>query len=212
MRLMIVGQKWLAAELLAQCLHDGHHVLAVCAPEITDTRPDHLYGLARQWGIPVSGHAARLPGAAIPADCDLILSAHAHVWIGADARSKTRLGALGYHPSLLPRHRGRDAIRWAIHMREPVTGGTVYWLDDGTDTGPVAAQSWCHIRPDDTPGTLWHRSLAPMGLGLFRQVLREIDAGIIRKTPQDPLLATWEPAFARPKLSGASTDECPTGI
>jgi len=203
MRLMIVGQKWLAAELLAQCQRDGHQVLAVSAPEATGTRPDRLYALARQLGIPVSPHAARLPGAAIPACCDLILSAHAHVWIGSDARANTRLGALGYHPSLLPRHRGRDAIRWTIHMREPVTGGTVYWLDDDADTGPIAAQNWCHIRPDDTPETLWRRSLAPMGLALFRQALREIEAGTIRKHPQDPHLATWEPAFARPKLGGA---------
>ena len=60
-------------------------------------------------------------------------------------RARFRLGVLAYHPSLLPAHRGRDATRWAIHMLERVTGGTVYWMDDGVDTCPLEAQDFCHI-------------------------------------------------------------------
>ena len=44
-------------------------------------------------------------------------AAHSHDFIGRKTRALSRLGALGYHPSLLPLHRGRDAIRWAVHMR-----------------------------------------------------------------------------------------------
>ena len=85
-------------------------------------------------------------------------------------------------------------------MRETTTGGTVYWMDDRADGGPVAAQDWCHIYPDDTPDKLWRRELAPMGLKLIGQVLAEVESGTISAKPQDETLAIWEPSFDRKKL------------
>lgn len=188
MRIVIIGQKWLAAELLHQCVRQGHRVLAVSAPE-----DDKLAHSAQQYAVPNLA-LANLP------ECDIILCAHAHVFIPATVRDKAQYGAYGYHPSLLPRHRGRDAIRWAIHMREPVTGGTVYHMDDGADTGDIAVQDWCHIAPGDTAAELWRRELAPMGLRLFGYLLDGIKHGSLRLTPQRPELATWEPAFSTKAL------------
>ena len=71
----------------------------------------------------------------------------------------------------------------------------MFWLDDGADTGDVAAQDWCWVRPGDTPELLWRRDLAPMGLRLMAQVLTCLDYGIVPRTRQEPDLATWEPAF-----------------
>ena len=200
MRLMIVGQKWLAAELLRLCLARGDDVAAVSAPRMDD----RLAALASAEGIPVCQVPRRLTGEWVPAGVDVVLCAHAHVFVTAEARAKARFGALGYHPSLLPRHRGRDAVRWAIHMGDFLTGGTAYWLDGGADTGPIAAQDWCWIRPGDTPEALWRRELAPMGLRLFERVLGGLDAGTRWETPQDALVATWEPAFQPGTLAGRS--------
>lgn len=200
MRLMIVGQKWLAAELPRLCLARGDDVAAVSAPRMDD----RLAALASAEGIPVCQVPRRLTGEWVPAGVDVVLCAHAHVFVTAEARAKARFGALGYHPSLLPRHRGRDAVRWAIHMGDFLTGGTAYWLDDGADTGPIAAQDWCWIRPGDTPEALWRRELAPMGLRLFERVLGGLDAGTRWETPQDALVATWEPAFQPGTLAGRS--------
>jgi methionyl-tRNA formyltransferase len=111
----------------------------------------------------------------------------------------TRYGALGYHPSLLPRHRGRDSVRWTIHTGDRIAGGTVYWLDDGADTGPIAAQDWCHVLPGDDAHTLWRRDLAPMGLRLLGRVLSELDAGVVTAVPQVAAAATWGPAFGAHK-------------
>lgn len=197
MRVALVGQKWFGAEILNLCLCRGDDVALVAAPAIDD----RLYLAAVEAGVPTLVARRRISGADIPDGCDLIVAAHAHLYIDADARAITRLGALGYHPSLLPRHRGRDAVRWAVHMREPVTGGTVYWMDDGADSGPVAAQAWCHIRPGDTPATLWRRSLAPLGVALLSRTLEDLDAGVEIREAQDPTLATWEPAFSPKALS-----------
>ncbi len=192
MRVMIVGQKWLGAEVLRLCLQRGYEVASVSAPRIDD----RLAALATAEGIPVCQVKGRLDASWVPDGLDLLLCAHAHIFIPHQARDKTRYGALGYHPSLLPRHRGRDAIHWALHMNEKTTGGTAYWMDDGADTGPIAAQDWCWIRPGDSPELLWRRDLAPMGLRLLGQVLHDIESGTVTKVTQDASLATWEPAIA----------------
>lgn len=197
MRVMIVGQKWLGAQVLELCLRRGDDVAAVSAPRMDD----RLAALATDAGIPLCQVERRLDSAWVPDGIDLIICAHAHVFVTAGARARARYGALGYHPSLLPRHRGRDAVVWTIHMRDQIAGGTAYWLDDGADTGDIAAQDWCWVRPGDTPDTLWRRDLGPMGLRLTAHVLSELDAGRVPRSPQPADLATWEPAFKPSKLS-----------
>ncbi len=196
MRVMIIGQKWFGAEVLRLCLERGDDVVAVSAPRVDDRLAAH----AVDAGIPLCQAKGLVDARWVPDGLDLILCAHAHVFVSACARGKARLGALGYHPSLLPRHRGRDAVRWAIHMGDKITGGTAYWLDDGVDTGDVAAQDWCWIRPGDVSEELWRRELAPMGLTLLARVLSDLDAGRVPRTPQDPLMSTWEPSFTSAKL------------
>ncbi|MFM9895747.1 formyltransferase family protein [Achromobacter xylosoxidans] len=202
MRVMVVGQKWLGAALLRQCVAEGHQVVAAAAPPAVGEDYDRLYATAQQLGVPVRAVRGRLAADDVPDGCEVLLAAHAHCFIDGAARARTTHGALGYHPSLLPRHRGRDAIRWALHMREPVTGGTLYRMDDGADTGPIIAQDWCHVRPGDTPAVLWRRDLAPLGLRLFSEALARLARGeALVGRPQDEDLASWEPAFSGAKLA-----------
>ena len=203
MNLFLCGQKAFGAEVLRMCIAEGHRLVGVSAPLARSSdasRYDRLREAADDAAIPVQP-AGTLNADTLPDGLDLILAAHSHDFIGRRTRLKTRLGAIGYHPSLLPRHRGRDAIRWAIRMRDAITGGTVYWLNDNVDAGPIAAQDWCWVRPDDSPETLWRRELLPLGVQLFRAVLRDLSDGIIVSVPQDEDLATWEPSWSRQPLT-----------
>lgn len=139
--------------------------------------------------------AGTLRSNSMPVDCDLIIAAHSHDFISRAVRNRLRIGAIGYHPSLLPRHRGRDAIKWTIKLHDALAGGTVFWLNDTVDGGPIAAQEWCFVRPDDDASTLWQRELFPMGVRLLSLVLDDIMAGQLIMRDQDPELATWEPAM-----------------
>ena len=69
------------------------------------------------------------------------------------------------------------------------------YLDDTVDGGPVAAQEWCLVRPDDDAHTLWRRELFPMGVRLMAQVLDDIQRGDLVMREQDSALATWEPSL-----------------
>lgn len=210
MRLYIAGQKYFGQEVFKLAQRLGHEVVGVCAPAHRDERvrlfvggpndkPDRLRAVAQDAGAPWL-EAGNLKDDTLPPGVDLIIAAHSHDFIGRKTRLRARFGAIGYHPSLLPLHRGRDAVKWAIKLRERVTGGTVFWLNDTVDGGPVAAQDWCFIRPDDTPDELWRRELQPMGLRLVERTLKYIAAGVLVQIPQDPALATWEPALDPPPL------------
>ncbi|MGB3749460.1 MAG: formyltransferase family protein [Rhodanobacter sp.] len=198
MRLILVGQQWLGEQTLRVLIEGGHEVVFVAAPA-----QGRLATAAVSAGIHTADPGALLPAGWVPEGVDLIVAAHAHCYITAEARKRTRHGAIGYHPSLLPLHRGRDAIRWAIHMREAVTGGTVYWMTNRADAGPIIRQEFCHIQPGDDAAALWRRDLGPMGLRLLAAAVDDVAAGTAARIIQDETLATWEPSFDRPALSSA---------
>lgn len=196
MNVYLAASRRFGAHALRRILQAGHSVVRVTSPA-DESHPGSLIHQAPLAGIPWS---PTLTAAEVPAGTDLIVSAHSHVFVSRKALDRTRLGGIGYHPSLLPLHRGRDAIRWTIHMREPVTGGSVYWLSDSVDAGDIAAQEFCFVRPGWTARELWDEALFPMGLDLVEDVLRDLDNGVIVRIPQDHDLATWEPSWERPPL------------
>jgi methionyl-tRNA formyltransferase len=108
----------------------------------------------------------------VPAGTELIVAAHTHARVSNEALANARLGGVGYHPSLLPRHRGIAAVEWTILEGDPIAGGSVYHLADGWDAGALAAQDWCFVGRGESARELWERALAPMGLALLGKVVR----------------------------------------
>ena len=214
-RVHLAGTRAFGAATLDAILGAGHTVTGVTSPayrnpgvpawagDDTDP-PDPLHAAALRRGIPWTDTIG--PGTVEGAD--VIVSAHSHAFIGRRTRAAVRY-ALGYHPSLLPVHRGRDAVRWTIRDRDRIAGGTVYHLTDTVDGGPIAAQDWCYVRPDDTAGSLWRRDLFPMGVRLIVRALRGIDEGRVPWVPQDESLATWEPAMSGRPLHRPELPELP---
>lgn len=168
LKVMIVGQKWLTEQLLARCLKKPNiEVVTVSPPNNTD----HLARLATIHQIPIVVHDKTLTANQVPTGVDIILTAHAYCFVQKKARDKARLGAVGYHPSLLPKYKGKNAIQLAFNNGDKVMGGSLYQLDDGWDTGAVLAQSSVTVDSGDTLAILWRDKLAPLGLDLFEQFL-----------------------------------------
>ena len=122
---------------------------------------------------------------------DLVISAaHEHV-IGRRARAAARIGAIGLHPSLLPRYRGSWPLWWALRAREREAGLTAYLLDDGIDTGPVLAQRRVPIEARDSFASLYARigdEVVPL-LGELIDHIRATGA-LPPGEPQDETIAT----------------------
>ncbi len=67
---------------------------------------------------------------------------------------------LNIHPSLLPAFPGLHPQRRALRHGVRVSGATVHFVDEGTDTGPIVLQAVVPVEPADTEETLAARILA----------------------------------------------------
>ena len=170
MKVSLVGSRYFGATVLAALRDDGVEVARVVAP----ADDDRLAVAARAAGIEVHilDNPRIVPGQAVAEGTGLIVAAHTHARVSNEALARSKLGGIGYHPSLLPRHRGIAAVEWTILEGDPIAGGSVYHLADGWDAGAVAAQDWCFVGKGETARELWERALAPMGLALLTRVVR----------------------------------------
>ena len=101
-----------------------------------------------------------------------------------------REGVFGMHPTLLPRHRGRAPIPWAILTGLARTGVTLFEIVDATaDSGAIVGQVVVDIAPDETATTLFDR-LATAHVDLIREYVPQIVAGAAPRVRQDPQRAS----------------------
>ena len=199
MNVTLVGSRYFGSAVFDALREDGVAIAQVVAP----AADDRLALAAAGAGVPVHVLADPriVPGEAIPAGTDLIVAAHTHARVSDEALDRARLRGVGYHPSLLPRHRGIAAVEWTILSGDPIAGGTVYHLADGWDRGAVAMQDWCFVAKGETARELWERALAPMGLALLKRVVRHAaENGALPAHAQDERFATRAPMI-RPTIS-----------
>jgi methionyl-tRNA formyltransferase len=91
----------------------------------------------------------------------------------------------GMHPTLLPRHRGRAPIPWAIINGLARTGVTLFEITDPTaDSGPIVGQVEVPIAADETATTLYE-AVDRAHLDLIRDCVPKIVAGTAPRIPQD---------------------------
>lgn len=162
---------------------------------VTDAE-DRLAVAARDAGIALTVQKDPKIVAAdeIAVGTDLIITAHSHARVSNGALAVSRLGGIGYHPSLLPRHRGIAAVEWTIKEGDPIAGGSIYHLAARMDSGAIAAQEWCFVIKGETARSLWERALAPLGIELLGQVVDYAKAhGDLPAKPQDEQFATRAP-------------------
>ena len=101
-------------------------------------------------------------------------------------------GTIQYHPSLLPRHRGPSAINWAIIQGDATTGVSIFWPDDGLDTGPLLLTKEVEITPDDTLGSLYFDKLYPIGVDALIEGVDLVRDGKAPRREQNDDDATYE--------------------
>jgi methionyl-tRNA formyltransferase len=104
-----------------------------------------------------------------------------------------REGVFGMHPTLLPRHRGRAPIPWAILSGLARTGVTLFEIVDATaDSGTIVGQVVVEIGAEETATTLFDR-LAAAHSELIREYVPQLLAGTAPRIPQDRIRASSWP-------------------
>lgn len=93
---------------------------------------------------------------------DLVVLAGFLVVIPEQMIAKYRNRIINIHPSLIPSFCGTGYYGLKVHKGVlnrgvKVTGATVHFVDEGTDTGPIILQKAVEVQQDDTPEILQRR-------------------------------------------------------
>jgi methionyl-tRNA formyltransferase len=198
MRIVLIGQAAFAEKVLDGICARGHEVAAVyCPPDPENGKIDPVKTRGLDLRLTVRQHRAlksaevREEFAAL--DADLGVLAYVTQIVPPAVFNAPRLGSICFHPSLLPRYRGGSAIPWQIIKGETRTGATVFWTDEGIDTGPILLQKEAAVGPDDTGGSLYYDTLFPLGVEAVLESIDLVAAGNPPRAPQDDSIATYDP-------------------
>jgi methionyl-tRNA formyltransferase len=198
MRIIVIGQASFGAKVVEALLERKEKVIAVYGPtEGPGSRPDPIKETALSRKIPVFQPATYKDDLVFAQYRDLSpdLTVLAFVTLIIPPRffELPARGAICYHPSILPRHRGASAINWAIIMGDTKSGLTIFWPDGGIDTGPILLQKEVEIGPEETTGSLYFDHLFPMGVEAILESVDLIRTGKAPRIPQSREGATYEP-------------------
>jgi methionyl-tRNA formyltransferase len=197
LRVVVVGQAAFGEAVYKALSDAGEQVVGVCAPATREgARPDPLRAAAEGNSLPILETRGLRDPATFATyaswEPELLVMAFVTDILRENVLELPSLGAIQYHPSLLPRHRGNSAINWAIMWGEARTGLSIFWPDKGIDTGPVLLQREVEIGPDDTTGSLYFNKLFPMGVEAMADGVKMVRLGTAPRMRQDEWLATYE--------------------
>ena len=197
MRIVVHGQQAFGKAVLEALTARGETVVgAYVAPEKPGAKPDPLKEAALALKLPVFQPASyRKPEVweefrqLAP---DLQVMAFVTLFVPEEFLNIPTHGSIQYHPSLLPRYRGPSAINWPIINGDDETGLSIFWPDNGLDTGDVLLQKKTPIGPEDSLGSVYFDRLFPMGVEAVLEAVDLVKAGKAPRLKQDEALATYE--------------------
>lgn len=119
------------------------------------------------------------------AEPDLLVLAGFLVVIPAKMIQKYRNRIINIHPSLIPSFCGTGYYGLKVHEAAlergvKVTGATVHFVDEGTDTGPIILQKAVEVLPDDTPKSLQQRVMEQAEWKILPQAINMIANGELK--------------------------------
>ncbi len=197
MRIIVNGQQAFGKAVLEALLERGEDVVGVfCTAAMPGARPDPLKEAALAHGMALFEPSSFKDGAVAKTlrglEPDLGVMAFVTLIVPKPFLDIPSLGTIQYHPSLLPRHRGPSSINWPIIQGETRTGLTIFWPDEGLDTGPILLQKEVEITDTDTLGSVYFEKMFPLGVEAMVESVDMVKAGKAARIAQDESQATYE--------------------
>lgn len=118
------------------------------------------------------------------AEPDLIVLAGFLVVLPPEMIKKYEGHIINIHPALIPSFCGKGYYGLRVHEAAlargvKITGATVHFVDEGTDTGPIILQKAVEVLPDDTPQVLQQRVMEQAEWVILPQAINMIANGLI---------------------------------
>ncbi|XP_052752102.1 cytosolic 10-formyltetrahydrofolate dehydrogenase [Galleria mellonella] len=208
LRVAIIGQSTFAAEVFKLLQRDGHEVVGVFTVLDKGNREDPLATIAAQNGKPVYKYKTwRIKGKVIPEVLEQYKSVNADInvlpfctqFIPMEVITHPKYESICYHPSILPRHRGASSINWTLIEGDTTCGLSIFWADDGLDTGPILLQKTFPVTIDDTVDTIYNKYLYPEGIKALAESVNMVANGTAPRIQQTEEGATYDAALFKPE-------------
>lgn len=109
--------------------------------------------------------------------------------VKAELLAVPKLASVGFHPTLLPRGRGRAPVAWLVHDATP-GAANFFVMDEGADSGPILVQEPFDVRSTDDAASVT-ASLEQAIVRALDRWLPKLLAGEWNPQPQDDTAATY---------------------
>lgn len=191
MKTVVFGYHDMGCTGLKALLEAGYNVVAVFS-HADAAGENHFHGslaqMARERAIPVFmpeevNHPAVVAQVAALTP-EVIFCFSYRQALNEQIRASATFGAFNVHASLLPAHRGRAHLNWALIKGDTETGITLHRMTSQPDAGPILAQEKVHITPEDDVFSLHHKLVNTTGV-MLRSWLPALQAGQLIETAQD---------------------------
>lgn len=120
---------------------------------------------------------------------DLLFAVGLSQLVKAELLAVPKLACIGFHPTWLPRGRGRAPVAWLV-LDATSGAATFFVMDEGTDSGPILEQEPFDVQPTD--------DAEQVTVSLEKALVRALDrwlprllAGEWNPQPQDEMWATY---------------------
>jgi len=209
MRILYFGSSELSSQLLEFIAESGEDIVGVVTqPPRPGGRgyklvPTPVYKVAKDMGLSVFT-PERLNTKEMVKNLnnlkpDIILLFAYGVIVGKRILSIPKLGAVNFHPSLLPLYRGAAPINRAIMAGERRTGVTLFFMNEELDAGDILLQREFPVSVMDDECVVQEKVLE-VGKEMMAELLDRLPRGELTPTPQDHTKATFAPKIEKEEL------------
>jgi formyltetrahydrofolate dehydrogenase len=201
LKIAIIGQSQFGAEVYKLLSKNEHKIVGVFTIPDVQGRSDPLAQAADKDGVPVFKFPRwRKKGVALPEVLEQYKSVGAELnvmpfcsqFIPMDVINHPKYQSICYHPSILPRHRGASAINWTLMQGDKKGGFSIFWADDGLDTGPILLQRTTDMNPNDTVDTFYNNFCYPEGIKAMGEAIEMVAGGTAPRDIQTEEGATYD--------------------
>ena len=194
MRIVFIGSVKFSLSMLEQ-LHDMNaNIVGVCTKDFSPLNSDHvdLRPFCELNSIPWiyvddinSQDTSGWINSLMP---DVIFCFGWSQMIKREILAIAPLGIIGFHPSALPKNRGRHPIIWALILGLTETASTFFRMDEGADTGDIISQTTVEIEVGDDATSLYEKIIHVAKSQLIHFVPK-LALGTVETVRQDDSLA-----------------------
>lgn len=194
MRIVFIGSVQFSLRALTQLSEMNANIVGVCTKKFSIFNADHadLSGFSNEKGIPWQYvddiNSASSINWIKELKPDIIFCFGWSNILNVELLGIPPLGVIGFHPTKLPKNRGRHPIIWALVLGLNETGSTFFFMDSGVDNGDIISQADIVIDRNDDAKSLYNK-VTKTALNQIKDFVPRIESGSLFRQKQDEALA-----------------------